>query len=292
MVASGESNYYLCKHFTEEGKEILLEKCCSPQSREPDIYELMDNYGLFKTNILLRTPELKGIIERKNYIKLFLSYERGIKLNKYPLEEIDFFKLGQSLGEIGVHFTPLMKDSEKIKDKPFNYFDAGYAYNVFEENGAIDEEEVKKLVAKVEDLFKYRKELISARKSLPSLFSHNDAGLQNILIQEDGNGAYVFLDWERAGFNCAGSDIGNVLGLLKETVLKNKRDLEEFERQMVDGYLASLERSGYNVSREEVLFSYNLHFINSKINGAVAKRKLELFRRIAERCDWLKQFVS
>ena len=286
MFTSGESGFYTCVHFTDGGRINIVEKCCTTNSSEPDIYKTIDRFNLFKKNTILNTPELRGMVKRTNYVKLFLSYEDGVKLSKIPADKIDFFKLGYLLGEIGKEFSGV-EFTKNNNMKPMKNFDARRAQNTFSK---YDREEVKKYVSVIEKFFLQKKKLESIINTMPKVFSHNDAGLQNILLSNSQR--YVMLDWERAGYNCAGSDLGNVL--ISTNIRKAEAEglSTNFEDQMVEGYLESISGAGINVSKEELIIGYNLHFINAKLKGAIDKNNFNLFKRIADRCELVKKLAG
>ncbi|KAF9925955.1 hypothetical protein FBU30_004340 [Linnemannia zychae] len=68
----------------------------------------------------------------------------------------------------------------------------------------MDEFDFDKLVVEIEDVYK---ELVSVHS--PIVFAHNDTQHGNILKSVDENGELVVIDFEYAGYNTRGFDIGN-----------------------------------------------------------------------------------
>ena len=286
MFRAGLSGFYICTHYPNGKFEPFLEKCCKPGSNEPEIYKAISNYRLFEKNSTMKVPDLKGSIERANYIKLFLSYVDGITLNKSNVNGVVCYNLGFILGEIGRSFDKVFEE-RGVKLRPLKNFKVKEVINYFSRQ---EYDEVKKYWQILDGFFGQRKELIAARNKLPTLFAHNDLGLQNILLNK--NNEYVVLDWEHAGFNTAGSDIGHVLSSKKFEKAEEKGIINEFEKKMIEGYLNSINKNHPYVSKDEIIVSYNLQFINAKLNGALRRHDFKLFKRIARRCELVRKMLD
>ena len=306
MFTCGLSNYFSCLHqltTTHQRKEeykteitpelsyfppYLVEKCLTPQSREPFYYQVISEHGLFQNTHLARTPQLVAMKEDVNYKRVLLEYVNG---KQALLERIDPYLLGFALGEIAKEFAPALPEKKAhFRARPLKEFDPEEALYAFSHE---DPQAVKKAVALLESFHSCRDRWEKLKDGLPLLFCHNDISETNIVIKDNWDHPYYyFLDWERASYNAAGSDLGDVIRWGDFRYLEEKGKVERVEKLLINGYLDAISELPVSCTAEEVRFAAYYHFINQKTRLAIQTRNFELFRRIAQRSKFLQEKYS
>ncbi len=236
-LPGGNSCYYCYRHTVSPAGMKLVEKCCRPKSREPQVYRVIAENELFEGNRYASTPRLEAIVEGEHWVKLFLHECAGaVKCSAADLEEIDFRKLGAALGEISLSFRSIYPERDDGEMYPLRFFDPERAYRVFEPEGGTSGEELGKTIRSVQRFFARRKAVEAVRRGLPPAFCHNDAGLQNVFMRNGAEVPFAFIDWEQVRWNTAGADIGSVLSSTKMRAAEKAGIHERIEEALIAGY--------------------------------------------------------
>lgn len=288
VFIKGLSAFYTCSHQLLDHQLSVMEKCCIPNSREPMLYEKIKEQQLFEENPYVLVPPLLGVVKRENYIKLFMGAVKGTPIKEIPLTKIDFFTFGRALGEISRELTAAFPAAE-APVYPIRTFPHERALQIFKDHG--ERERVRHAVEMLEEFFSKIQEVLDLLEGIPKFFCHNDTGAQNVFFMGE-NSPYAFIDWERAAYNGAGSDLGNVLRWKPFKEAQRRGLAQEVESLMVEGYLSSLKGVCSHLTREEVMVSYHFHFINGKLKTAVNRSNFNLFYGIARRSGALLQLLG
>lgn len=279
----GMASFYVCMHRIEYAgrKKTVVEKCLPVTSREQLLYRLIREHCLFTGTRHAGVPRLLGIIDGEQYVKLYLSHVAGEKVS---LRQVDHYNYGFALGEIAGEFSALPPE-DTFKVRPLRYADL----RRIEASLArlIDYSEFRDILQALEQYNKNLDSLAEAKKALPRVFSHNDITPGNILHRgEDPAEHFYFLDWEKACYNAAGSDLG---GLIKGCVLEKITGEEQkrVEKASREGYSAAVAGIYPGVTAEELEFAANLFFVTRNLNTALQTMNLDLFKEMKTRIRWL-----
>lgn len=289
FFTKGLSAYYTALHQLEEEDFSFIEKCCKKGSQEIEVYKRIKGEGVSSKSSLVRVPDFLGLLEGPYYDKLFLESIKERPIREISYRRIDFYGLGRALGELSFGLTA---DIQK-ENQPFYPIRDYHGEKALEVFSSYDEREVHHSVDLLYDFYSKFDQVLSLWERIPKVFSHNDTGTNNVFF-DTKTGRFIFIDWERAAYNAAGSDIGSILRWKPFKEAERKGLAQEIESEMVDGYLSFFtERAPqYNITREEVILAYHFHFINGKLKTAINRGHYPLFRRIAERSRRLLEFLG
>jgi len=289
MFIKGQASFYTCLHvIAQEDKQLsIVEKCLSPDSREPQIYRAIAENQLFQGTLYAKTPGIRKIKEKNVYTKLYLDYIRG---EQASLKIINPYRLGAALGEIAVEMTAVLPH-RGFEMKPVKVVHIG---NMAKRFISQDSAGMSKILRILEKFNAHVVQIQAMKKDLPQVFSHNDIAVGNVLLQKNKNEeCYFFIDWEKASYNTIGSDLGGILKWSKYKKIEQKGKAEEIETELLNGYYSTVSSVYPGCSIEDLSFSYYLHFITSGLSAtAISHGDFSLLQRIANRCQRLLNMLG
>ena len=286
MFAAGMGGFYTCKHhvYTECGEEnLFVEKCLEKKSKEHLVYNIINENGLFISTLYAKVPQLIHQEQHNYYIRLFLEYIKG---DSKSISQVNFFQFGVALGEIANEFSNI-PSNECFQSKAPRAFDLRKAELYLKEINCNNTTEILKTL---DDYNRNIEVFILELERLPKVFSHNDAGPNNVIHKKHHCGEeFYFIDWESASYNYVGSDVGREMSIYKENLTEEK--LFEIEKKKKKGYHYSISNIYNKITFEDILLSSNLYFINYVGKIAMINRDLILFNVICNKINYTISLV-